>query len=149
MGDAVVRQQLLSAAEAFAALWTRVLFVGEVGAQVVLHGQLVGVGVAADGAAVLARLVGVPVVDKAAGVAVCAAALVAGERPLVGFALCLLHLEAMLLLLRVAPTQLQLLAAVGNGWLLLFLQPGAVHLHQSLDLSVELLDFGLVLFVPP
>lgn len=57
------------------------LLEAKVDAQVVLHGQLVGVGVVADGAVVLARLVRVLVVDQAAGVAVAAAALVADVGP--------------------------------------------------------------------
>lgn len=60
------------------------------GAQVVLHGQLIGVRVVTNGTAVFTCFVRVPVVDQTSGVAVCASALVAGERPPIA---CLLTLD--------------------------------------------------------
>ena len=72
--------QLALGAEAAAAVGAGELLHGEVHAQVVLHGQPVGVGGVAHIAVVLAGLVQVLVVGQAAGVPVGASALVTGER---------------------------------------------------------------------
>lgn len=73
--------QLPLRAETFAALLAVVLLLSEVEAQVVLHGQPVGIRGVADVAVVLANFVKVFVVGQAAGVAVGLPTLLTGKRP--------------------------------------------------------------------
>lgn len=121
----------------------------KVGAHVILHGQPVRVGVVANGTVIFPHFMRVSVVDQTSGVAIRTAALVAGERPLVSTLL--LALYVLLLSLR------QPSAGPGGGGRLAghwrrgprsFFRAAPIHLHQGLDLAVEFLYLGLVLFVP-
>lgn len=117
------------------------------GAHVILHGEPVGVRVVTNRAIIFAGFMGVSVVDQASGVAIRAPALVAGKRPLVPAPLLGLWRLPLALGQPSAGSGTSLAAFRSRrlpscGW------AAPVHLHQGLDLGVELLDLGLVLFVP-
>lgn len=82
--DLLVVAQEARQAEGFAAGVADVLLALRVDAHVVAQRHVVGVGLVAEVAAEVARLVGVLVVEQGAGVLVGAGAQVAGVRPLVG-----------------------------------------------------------------
>lgn len=122
------------------------------GAQVVLHRQLIGVRVVAHGAVIFTRFMGVPVVDQTSCVAIRTATLVTGEGPLVPR---VLRLQCRSTLYRTSLGAPQRLAAPRGGeglsggrrrGLRSSVRLGLVH--ESLDLVVEVMDLGLVLFVP-
>lgn len=126
-------RQLAFSSEAFSALLARILPTGKMCAQVILQGQLIGVSFAAKRTVILAGFVGLFVVHQTAGVAIRTPALLAGKGSAVA----------------------RVFRFDGGLWRRSRRRPsgvlgfGLVHLHQGLDLVVELLDLGSVLLVPP
>lgn len=73
------------------------LFICKVGAHVILHGEPVGVRVVTNRTIIFTGFMRVSVVDQTSRVAIRAAALVTGKRPLVWALLLLLRLDSLLL----------------------------------------------------